>query len=90
MASQANRVQVDLGALGPGVEARVRSGAYASADEVIQAGLQALEREEAATEARLSQLAEEALADPRPLRPAGEVFAELRARHGLLAGRSQW
>jgi putative addiction module CopG family antidote len=40
-------VTVDLGDLGPEVQARIDSGEYASASEVIRAGLQALDREEA-------------------------------------------
>lgn len=38
-------------------------------------------REEAGTDAWLTQLAEESLAAPRPSVPAAEVFRELRAIH---------
>jgi antitoxin ParD1/3/4 len=83
-------VLVDLGPLRDVVEKRVQSGSYASADEVIRAGLLALEREEAATEEWLTHLAEEALADPRPSVPAAQVFRRLRAKHGRPAVASKW
>ena len=54
---------------------------YSSADEVIRAGLLALEREEAGANEWLTRLAEESLADPEPSIPAEEVFRELRALH---------
>jgi len=81
MAATQNTVVVDLGPLRKAVEERVKTGSYASADEVIRAGLLALEREEAGTNEWLIQLAEESLADPEPSIPAAEVFRELRAIH---------
>ena len=63
------------------VAARVRSGHYASASEVIRAGLQALDREEAVWDDLLRRKVETAFADPRPSIPADEVFAELRSHH---------
>lgn len=81
MESAQNTVVVDLGSFRGAVEERVKTGSYASADEVIQAGLQALEREEAGTNEWLIQLAAESLADPEPSIPAAEVFQELRAIH---------
>jgi antitoxin ParD1/3/4 len=81
-----NAVVVDLGPLRQRVEDRVKAGQYASADEVIRAGLLALEREEASTNEWLIQLAEESLADPRPSVPAAQVFQELRAKYGRPAG----
>lgn len=74
-------VTVTLGELQEGVDARVRSGRYASVSEVLRAGLRALDREEAALDAVLRQKVQEALVDPRPAIPADEVFAELRAHH---------
>lgn len=74
-------VTVTLGELQEGVDARVRSGRYASVSEVLRAGLRALDREEAALDAVLRQKVQEALDDPRPAIPADEVFAELRAHH---------
>jgi antitoxin ParD1/3/4 len=82
METAQNTVIVDLGPLRRSVEERVKSGSYASADEVIRAGLLALEREEAGTNEWLIQLAEESLADPRPSVPAAQVFRELRAKYG--------
>ncbi len=56
METAQNTVIVDLGPLRRSVEERVKSGSYASADEVIRAGLLALEREEAGTNEWLIQL----------------------------------
>ena len=81
MGTAQNMVVVDLGPFRGAVEARLKAGSYASTDEVIQAGLLALEREEASTNEWLIQLAEESLADPEPSIPAAEVFRELRAIH---------
>jgi antitoxin ParD1/3/4 len=81
MATTQNTIVVDLGPLRQSVEARVQSGSYASADEVIRASLLALEREEAATNEWLTKLAEESLSDPRPSLPAAQVFRELRAKY---------
>jgi antitoxin ParD1/3/4 len=79
MEAAGNRVLVDLGPLRQSVEDRVKAGSYASTDEVIQAGLLALEREEAGANEWLNQLADKSLADPRPSVPAAQVFRELRA-----------
>jgi len=81
MASAQNMVTVDLGIYREAVEKRVKSGSYATPDEVIQAGLHALEREESDLNEWLTQLAEESLADPGPSIPAADVFNELRAIH---------
>ena len=82
MATAQNRIVVDLGPLRKSVDDRVQSGSYASPDEVIRAGLLALEREESATHVWLTKLAEESLADPRPSVPAAQVFRGLRAKYG--------
>lgn len=74
-------VTVTLGEMQQQVDARVRSGAYASVSEVVRAGLRALEREEAVIDAVLRERVREALDDPSPAIPADQVFAELRARH---------
>jgi len=81
MEATQNTVVVDLGSFRGAVEERVKAGFYASTDEVIRAGLLALEREEAGTNEWLIQLAEESLADPRPSVPAAQVFRELRAKY---------
>jgi antitoxin ParD1/3/4 len=90
MASPSGTIQVSLGPLLGSVEQRVRSGSYASADEVIRAGLLALEREEAATDQWLTRLAQEALDDPRPSIPAEEAFRQIRAQHGRPPVETQW
>ncbi|MGA2352063.1 MAG: type II toxin-antitoxin system ParD family antitoxin [Terracidiphilus sp.] len=81
MATVQNTLLVDLGPLRQSVEERIQSGSYASADEVIRAGLLALDREEKSRNEWLIQLAEESMADPRPSVPAAQVFRELRAIH---------
>jgi antitoxin ParD1/3/4 len=82
MATTQNTLVVDLGPLRQRVDERVKAGSYASADEVVRAGLLALEREEAATNEWLTKFAEESLADPRPSVPAAQVFRELRTKYG--------
>jgi antitoxin ParD1/3/4 len=83
MATEQNTLVIDLGPLRQSVEDRVQSGSYTSADEVVRAGLLALEREEAGRDEWLTKLAKDALADPRPSVPAAEVFRELRAKYGI-------
>jgi len=86
-------VSVTLGPLAERVEARIRSGEYASVSDVICAGLQALDREEALLDrffppidendpewiAQVREKVEDALADPRPPIPLEEAFAQLDA-----------
>jgi antitoxin ParD1/3/4 len=74
-------VTVTLGELQKHVQARVQSGAYASASEVLRAAVRALDREEAAVNAWLRDRVDESLADPRPSVPAQTVFKRLRAYH---------
>jgi len=74
-------ITVTLGDLQARVEARVKSGAYASASEVMRAAVRALDREEAAVTDWLRQRIDEALADPRPSIPARTVFKKLRQHH---------
>ena len=81
MEAAQNAVVVDLGPLRQRVEDRIKAGHYASADEVIRAGLLALEREETGLNEWLTKQAEESLADPEPSIPAAEVFRELREIH---------
>jgi antitoxin ParD1/3/4 len=74
-------ISVTLGDMQERVEARVRSGRYASASEVMRAALRALDREEEALDVVLREKVQAALEDPRPSIPAEEVLAGLRARH---------
>jgi antitoxin ParD1/3/4 len=81
MARTSRPISVTLGELQERVEARVESGSYASASEVLRAAVRALDREEAALNDWLRKKVDEALADPRPNIPAREVFKRLRAHH---------
>lgn len=74
-------ITVTLGELQERVEARVKSGAYASASEVMRAAVRALDREEAALDDWLRRRVDEAFADPRPDVPARDVFKRLRKHH---------
>jgi antitoxin ParD1/3/4 len=74
-------ITVTLGDLQDDVETRVKSGAYASASEVLRAALRALDREEAAVSEWLRRRVDEAFADPRPNVPARDVFKMLREHH---------
>jgi antitoxin ParD1/3/4 len=74
-------ITVTLGELQERVEARVKSGAYSSASEVVRAGLRALDREEEALDDLLRAKIKESLDDPRPSIPADEVFDRLERKH---------
>jgi len=74
-------ITVTLGDLQERVESRVKSGAYASASEVLRAAVRALEREEAALDDLWRRRVDEAFADPRPDVPARDVFERLRKHH---------
>lgn len=73
-------ITVTLGDLDKRVEARVKSGAYASASEVVRAAIRALDREEDALKAWLKARVDEAWNDGTPSVPAKEVFKRLRER----------
>src|SRR5215218_976386 len=62
------------------VEERVRAGRFASASEVVRAGLRALEREEAHLDEWMREQVLEALNHPRPSIPAEDVLERLNAR----------
>lgn len=74
-------ITVTLGELQERVDARLKSGAYSSASEVIRAGLRALDREEEALDEIWRRKIEEAFNDPGASIPAEEVFDELRRHH---------
>jgi antitoxin ParD1/3/4 len=78
MARKNQPITVTLGELRERVDARVKSGAYASASEVMRAAVRALDREDAAIDEWLRHRIDEAMADPRPNLPAREVFRRLR------------
>ena len=67
------------------VEAKVRSGRFASPDEVIAAGVRLLRQQEEAEEARVLEGIRQGLDDMRAGRgrPAEEVFAEFRRELNL-------
>lgn len=81
MERKSRPISVTLGELQDSVEARVSSGAYASASEVLRAALRALEREEKAVDDWLRDRVEEAFSDPEPGISARTVFRELREHH---------
>ena len=81
MARTSRPITVTLGELQERVEARVASGAYGSASEVLRAAIRALDREEAVLDEWLRREVADALADPQPPIPATEVFKRLRAHH---------
>ena len=85
MPRKSRPITVTLGDLQERVEARVKSGGYASASEVMRAAVRALDREEAALDGWLRQRVDESLADPGPTAPAREVFKRLRRHHARQA-----
>jgi antitoxin ParD1/3/4 len=74
-------ITVTLGNQQHSLEARLQSGTYDSASEIVRAGLRALDREEEALNTVMRAKIREALDDARPDIPAEDVFAELRAYH---------
>jgi antitoxin ParD1/3/4 len=66
------------------IDSQVASGAYASASEVIRAGLRALQERDAAVERWLKDEVagayDRVLANPASAIPADEVFASVRRR----------
>lgn len=79
MSGSEDTITVTLGDMSDRVDARLRSGRYASASDVVRAALRALDREEGDDDVLRRKVAQ-ALSDPRPSIPADEVFSRLRAR----------
>jgi putative addiction module CopG family antidote len=75
----ANSITVDLGELRAYVESRVRTGAYNSYDEMVQAALEALQREEAAANEWISQLVNGPQQPPKLRTNRGEEIHEIRS-----------
>jgi len=77
-------ITITLGNQRSSLEARIESGEYESASEVVRAALRALDREEAALDEIIKAKIREALDDPRAPVPESEVFARLEARYEKL------
>ena len=73
------------------IDSKVASGAYASASEVVRAGLRALQERDEAVERWLREDVAKAYdkmkADPSRGIPAEKVFAELRTRRAESSAR---
>ena len=74
-------ISVTLGPQQASLEARLKSGEYASASEVMRSALRALDRQDAALDEYLRAKVQASLKDPRPSVPATDVFKRLRSRH---------
>jgi antitoxin ParD1/3/4 len=74
-------ISVTLGSQQASLEARLKSGEYASASEVMRSALRALDRQDAAFDEYLRARVQASLADPRPSVPVADVFKRLRGRH---------
>ena len=74
-------ITVSLGRQQSSVDARLASGAYESASEIIRAALRALDREEVAIAAIMRAKVQEALDDPRLDVTADQVFEKLERKH---------
>jgi antitoxin ParD1/3/4 len=74
-------ITVTLGNQQKSVDARLESGAYSSASEVLRAALRALDREEEAVNEIMRQKILEALEDPSPDIDAETVFDRIERLH---------
>ncbi|SEH40855.1 type II toxin-antitoxin system ParD family antitoxin [Tardiphaga sp. OK245] len=74
-------ISVTLGPQHASLEARLKSGEYGSASEVMRSALRALDRQDAALDEILRAKVKASIKDARPSVPAEDVFKRLRARH---------
>ncbi|MDK4736254.1 type II toxin-antitoxin system ParD family antitoxin [Rhizobium sp. CNPSo 3490] len=74
-------ITVTLGSQQKSLEARLESGAYSSASEVIRAALRALDREENAIDEIMRRKIREAMDDPGSDIEADVVFERLERLH---------
>ncbi|MBX5160365.1 type II toxin-antitoxin system ParD family antitoxin [Rhizobium sp. NZLR8] len=74
-------ITVTLGSQQKSLDARLQSGAYSSASEVIRAALRALDREEDAIDEIMRQRIREAIDDPGSDIDADTVFERLERLH---------
>lgn len=74
-------ITVTLGSQQKSLEARLQSGAYSSASEVIRAALRALDREEDAIDEIMRRKIREAIDDPGSDIDADVVFERLERLH---------
>src|SRR5262245_52667015 len=63
------------------LEARLKSGEYGSASEVMRSALRALDRQDAGLDDYLRAKVQASVKNPRPSVPAADVFKRLRTRH---------
>ena len=72
------------------IDAKVQSGGYASGSEVVRAGLRALQERDEAVECWLrgevAPAYDAVKSGQSKTFPAGDVFDELRAHHGIVKG----
>jgi Arc/MetJ-type ribon-helix-helix transcriptional regulator len=76
---QEDSILVHLGNQREYVENRLRSGAYTSSDELFQAALEALQREEATTSEWIHDLVSNPPVSPKLRTSTGEEIHEVRA-----------
>ena len=72
---------VTLGEQQHSLDARLQSGEYESASEIVQAGLRALDREDAAKNDEMREKIQEALDCDGPDFSADDVFDEIERTH---------
>ncbi|WP_086998099.1 type II toxin-antitoxin system ParD family antitoxin [Rhizobium sullae] len=81
MARTSKPITVTLGSQQKSLDARLESGAYSSASEVLRAALRALDREEEALNEIMREKIREAIDDPAPDINADVAFARIERLH---------